>query len=66
MKLVSAGLADQDYCLRLEEAPVMVRYLVEYDGWDLLSGKVALIPYTHGVDFIHHDETNVMIEFNTN
>lgn len=50
MARVSEGLADQDYCLKMEkEVPVSVQYLID-----------------HGVKFNHHDETNVFLEFNTN
>src|SRR6185437_3508660 len=47
---VSEGLADQEYCLKMEkEVPTTVQYLID-----------------HGVKFNHHDEENVFLEFNTN
>lgn len=50
MHLVSKGLADQDYCKRMEqEVPVTAQYLLD-----------------HGVKLNHHDEKNVLLEFNTN
>jgi len=49
MKLVSEGMADMDYCKKMEvEAPVTANYLVE-----------------HGVKLNHHQEKNVLLEFNT-
>ena len=49
MRLVSNGLADEDYCHKLkDEAPVSARYLEE-----------------HGVKWVHHNETNVLLEFKT-
>lgn len=49
MRLVSNGLADEDYCHKLkDEAPVSARYLED-----------------HGVKFVHHDEQNVLLEFKT-
>ncbi|KAJ4524934.1 hypothetical protein HRR78_003081 [Exophiala dermatitidis] len=50
MKRVSEGLADQEYCAKMEqEVPVTAQYLLD-----------------HGVKFNHHDEKNVLLEFNTN
>jgi tricarballylate dehydrogenase len=50
MARVSEGLADQEYCLKMEkEVPTTVQYLID-----------------HGVKFNHHDEENVFLEFNTN
>lgn len=50
MARVSEGLADQEYCLKMEkEVPISVQYLID-----------------HGVKFNHHDEKNVFLEFNTN
>jgi tricarballylate dehydrogenase len=50
MHLVSEGLADQDYCKKMEqEVPVTAQYLLD-----------------HGVKLNHHDEENVLLEFNTN
>jgi tricarballylate dehydrogenase len=50
MHLVSEGLADQEYCKRMEqEVPVTAQYLLD-----------------HGVKLNHHDEKNVLLEFNTN
>lgn len=50
MKLVSKGLADQDYCMKLEqEAQNTAEYVQD-----------------HGVKFNHHDEENVLLEFKTN
>lgn len=49
MRLVSNGLADEDYCHKLQrEAGDTARYLEE-----------------HGVKFVHHDEPNVLLEFKT-
>jgi succinate dehydrogenase/fumarate reductase flavoprotein subunit len=49
MRLVSEGLADEEYCHKLaREAPIAVKYLQE-----------------HGVKFVHHDEPNVLLEFKT-
>ncbi|KAK6391515.1 hypothetical protein LTR65_004350 [Meristemomyces frigidus] len=49
MRLVSNGLADENYCRKLqEEAGITARYLQD-----------------HGVKFVHHDETNVLLEFKT-
>jgi len=50
MARVSEGLADQEYCLKMEkEVPITVQFLIG-----------------HGVKFNHHDEENVFLEFNTN
>lgn len=50
MHLVSEGLADQDYCKKMEkEVPITAQYLLD-----------------HGVKLNHHDEENVLLEFNTN
>lgn len=50
MTRVSEGLADLDYCAKMEqEVPITVEYLIE-----------------RGVKFNHHDEKNVLLEFNTN
>jgi tricarballylate dehydrogenase len=50
MKRVSNGLADQEYCARMEqEVPITAQYLID-----------------HGVKFNHHDEKNVLLEFKTN
>lgn len=50
MKLVSEGLADLDYCKKMEqEVPISVQYLTD-----------------HGVKFNHHDEKDVLLEFDTN
>ncbi|KAK3626401.1 hypothetical protein LTR56_019276 [Elasticomyces elasticus] len=49
MKDVSNGLADEQYCLKLQkEAGTTARYLED-----------------HGVKFVHHDEPNVLLEFKT-
>jgi len=49
MRLVSNGMADEEYCHKLErEAPIAVRWLQD-----------------HGVQFVHHDEPNVLLEFKT-
>jgi tricarballylate dehydrogenase len=49
MRLVSNGLADEEYCHKLEkEAPISAKYLQE-----------------RGVKFVHHDEPNVLLEFKT-
>lgn len=49
MRLVSNGLADEEYCYKLEkEAPISARWLED-----------------HGVKFVHHDEPNVLLEFKT-
>lgn len=49
MALVSEGMADQDYCKKMEiEAPITANYLVE-----------------HGVKLNHHQEKDVLLEFNT-
>jgi succinate dehydrogenase/fumarate reductase flavoprotein subunit len=49
MRLVSNGLADEDYCHKLaQEAPISAKYLEE-----------------RGVKFVHHDEPNVLLEFKT-
>lgn len=50
MELVSEGLADQDYCKKMEvEVPITAKYLID-----------------HGVELVHHDEKDVLLEFNTN
>lgn len=50
MRLVSNGLADQEYCIKMErEVPGTVQYLLD-----------------HGVTLNHYDEANVLLEFNTN
>ncbi|KAF2103028.1 succinate dehydrogenase/fumarate reductase flavo protein subunit [Rhizodiscina lignyota] len=49
MDLVSKGLADQDYCKKLEQE----------------AQKTAEFVQDHGVKFNHHDEKNVLLEFNT-
>lgn len=49
MALVSNGLANQDYCLKMEqEVPDTAQYLLD-----------------HGVELNHYDEPNVLLEFNT-
>ncbi|KAK2615858.1 hypothetical protein N8I77_002583 [Diaporthe amygdali] len=49
MALVSNGLADQDYCRKMEqEVPDTAQYLLD-----------------HGVKLNHYDEPNVLLEFNT-
>lgn len=49
MTRVSNGLADLDYCKRMEdEVPVTAQYLLD-----------------HGVKLNHHDEKDVFLEFNT-
>lgn len=49
MRLVSDGLADEEYCHELErEAPISAKYLED-----------------RGVKFVHHDEPNVLLEFKT-
>jgi aspartate oxidase len=49
MRLVSDGLADEDYCHKLaREAPISAKYLEERE-----------------VKSFHHDEPNVLLEFNT-
>ncbi|KAL2275181.1 hypothetical protein FJTKL_02409 [Diaporthe vaccinii] len=49
MALVSNGLADQDYCRKMEkEVPHTAQYLLN-----------------HGVKLNHYDEPNVLLEFNT-
>ncbi|CZR60483.1 uncharacterized protein PAC_10379 [Phialocephala subalpina] len=49
MKQVSKGLADEDYCKKLEElVPGLAQYLLD-----------------HGVQLNHHDEKNVLLEFKT-
>lgn len=49
MHLVSNGLADQDYCKKMEhEVPITAQYLLG-----------------HGVKLNHFDEPNVLLEFNT-
>ncbi|EXJ67511.1 uncharacterized protein A1O5_09524 [Cladophialophora psammophila CBS 110553] len=49
MKRVSEGLADQEYCAKMEqEVPITAQYLLD-----------------HGVKLNHHDEKNVLLEFNT-
>ncbi|KAG4438700.1 hypothetical protein IFR05_005827 [Cadophora sp. M221] len=49
MRLVSNGLADEDYCRKLEElVPGLAQYLLD-----------------HGVKLNHHDEKNVLLEFKT-
>ena len=49
MRLVSEGLADEDYCHKLQkEAGITAHYLED-----------------QGVKFIHHDEKNVLLEFKT-
>ncbi|KAK0253800.1 hypothetical protein LTS09_011104 [Friedmanniomyces endolithicus] len=46
---VSNGLADEEYCHKLQkEAGITAHYLED-----------------HGVKFVHHDETNVLLEFKT-
>ncbi|KIX03028.1 uncharacterized protein Z518_06578 [Rhinocladiella mackenziei CBS 650.93] len=46
----SEGLADQEYCAKMEkEVPITAQYLLD-----------------HGVKLNHHDEKNVLLEFNTN
>lgn len=49
MKLVSKGLADLDYCAKLGE----------------LVPSVAQYLMDHGVQLNHHDEKNVLLEFDT-
>jgi succinate dehydrogenase/fumarate reductase flavoprotein subunit len=50
MHRVSEGLADQEYCKKMEqEVPITAQYLID-----------------HGVKFNHHDEKDVFLEFNTN
>ncbi|KAL5419667.1 hypothetical protein PMIN04_006843 [Paraphaeosphaeria minitans] len=49
MTLVSNGLADQSYCATLEREDQTTAKYVE----------------EHGVKFNHHDEENVLLEFNT-
>lgn len=50
MHLVSNGLADQEYCRKMEqEVPITAQYLLD-----------------HGVRLNHYDEPNVLLEFNTN
>lgn len=50
MRLVSKGLADQDYCKKMEQqVPTTAQYLLD-----------------HGVKLNHYDEKNVLLEFNTN
>ncbi|KAL1873874.1 hypothetical protein Daus18300_003746 [Diaporthe australafricana] len=50
MHLVSNGLADQEYCKKMEqEVPMTAQYLLD-----------------HGVQLNHYDEPNVLLEFNTN
>ena len=49
MTVASNGLADEDYCHKLErEARPTAEYVQD-----------------HGVNFIHHDEENVLLEFKT-
>jgi succinate dehydrogenase/fumarate reductase flavoprotein subunit len=49
MRLVSNGLADEEYCHKLRpEASVTAHYLED-----------------HGVKLVHHDEPNVLLEFKT-
>lgn len=49
MRLVSNGLADQDYCKKMElEVPITAQYLLD-----------------HEVKLNHYDERNVLLEFNT-
>ncbi|KUJ15766.1 FAD/NAD(P)-binding domain-containing protein [Mollisia scopiformis] len=49
MRLVSRGLADEDYCRKLEHlVPDLAQYLLD-----------------HGVQLNHHDEKNVLLEFKT-
>jgi aspartate oxidase len=49
MRLVSNGLADEEYCHKLgKEAGTTAHYLED-----------------HGVKFVHHDEPNVLLEFKT-
>ena len=49
MHRVSEGLADQDYCKKMEqEVPITAQYLID-----------------HGVEFNHHDEKDVFLEFDT-
>lgn len=48
-KRVSQGLADMDYCRKMEEeVPITAQYLLD-----------------HGVKLNHHDEKNVLLEFKT-
>ncbi|KIW53099.1 hypothetical protein PV05_08696 [Exophiala xenobiotica] len=48
--IAANGLADQEYCARMEqEVPITAQYLID-----------------HGVKFNHHDEKNVLLEFKTN
>lgn len=50
MRLVSNGLADLEYCKKMEqEVPITAEYLLD-----------------HGVELNHYDEENVLLEFNTN
>jgi succinate dehydrogenase/fumarate reductase flavoprotein subunit len=49
MKAVSKGEADMDYCEKLQAE----------------AQKTALYVQDHGVKFNHHDEQNVLLEFNT-
>lgn len=49
MHRVSNGLADQDYCKKMEqEVPITAQYLLD-----------------HGVKLNHHDEKDVLLEFDT-
>ncbi|KAE8454019.1 hypothetical protein EG329_007795 [Mollisiaceae sp. DMI_Dod_QoI] len=49
MRQVSKGLADEDYCRKLEQlVPDLAQYLLD-----------------HGVQLNHHDEKNVLLEFKT-
>lgn len=49
MAMVSNGLADQEYCRKMEEeVPDTAQYLLD-----------------HGVTLNHYDEPNVLLEFNT-
>lgn len=49
MRLVSNGLADEEYCHKLQEE----------------AGDTARYLENHGVKFVHHDEPNVLLEFKT-
>ena len=49
MRRVSNGVADEDYCEKLRKEAPISARYLE----------------EHGVKFVHHDEPNVLLEFNT-
>lgn len=49
MRRVSDGIADEDYCEKLRQEAPVSARYLE----------------EHGVKFVHHDEPNVFLEFDT-